>query len=176
MILQIANTWELAEGLGYPHTDLVGALISLEAEDMVKSQLLQTTYFIVSSEGQGVRSPVSWITRYFRLPLLSTCTVCSYAIKSCVGFRDVLGRSERRGCFRFVPLPPVRKSRAYPGMLPETRISFPRAKGDRQGLTGDEGPGVRTRWQPGHQQGRPRSRLGERSCQGAMLLACRALI
>lgn len=53
---QIADTWGLAESLGCPHNDLVGVLISLEAEDMLKSQLLQTMYFVVSDEGQGVRA------------------------------------------------------------------------------------------------------------------------
>lgn len=52
---QIVDTWGLAESLGCPHNDLVGVLISLEAEDMLKSQLLQTMYFVVSDEGQGVR-------------------------------------------------------------------------------------------------------------------------
>lgn len=40
--------------MGCPHTDTVGVLISLEAEEMLKSKLLQTTYFIVSAEGQRV--------------------------------------------------------------------------------------------------------------------------
>ena len=53
---QIADTWGFAETLGCPHTDVVGVLISLEAEEMVKSKLLQTMYFVVSSEGQQVGS------------------------------------------------------------------------------------------------------------------------
>lgn len=40
--------------MGSPHTDTVGVLISLEAEEMLKSKLLQTTYFVVSPEGQRV--------------------------------------------------------------------------------------------------------------------------
>lgn len=52
---QIGDTWSFAEGLGCPHTDLVGVLISLEAEDMLRSSLLQTQYLVVSKEGLGVR-------------------------------------------------------------------------------------------------------------------------
>lgn len=52
---QIADTWEFAESVGCPHTETVGVLISLEAEEMLKSKLLQTTYFTVSAEGQKVR-------------------------------------------------------------------------------------------------------------------------
>ena len=48
------DTWGFAEKLGCPHTDTVGVLISLEAEEMLKSKLLQTTYFVVSQEGQRV--------------------------------------------------------------------------------------------------------------------------
>lgn len=51
---QIADTWGFAEELGCPHTDVVGVLISLEAEEMLKSKLLQTMYLVVSTEGQGV--------------------------------------------------------------------------------------------------------------------------
>eukprot|EP00903_Cladosiphon_okamuranus_P008928 g8546.t1 len=51
---EIADTWDFAEKLGCPHTDTVGVLISLEAEEMLKSKLLQTTYFVVSPEGQRV--------------------------------------------------------------------------------------------------------------------------
>lgn len=50
------DTWKFAENLGCPHTDAVGVLISLEAEDMVKSSLLQSQYLVVSKEGQGVSS------------------------------------------------------------------------------------------------------------------------
>lgn len=49
------DTWGFAGTLGCPHTDIVGVLISLEAEEMLKSKLLQTTYFVVSAEGQRVR-------------------------------------------------------------------------------------------------------------------------
>ncbi|CAB1114113.1 unnamed protein product [Ectocarpus sp. CCAP 1310/34] len=51
---EIADTWGFAEAMGCPHTETVGVLISLEAEEMLKSKKLETTYFVVSAEGQRV--------------------------------------------------------------------------------------------------------------------------
>ncbi|CAM9546722.1 unnamed protein product, partial [Ectocarpus sp. 13 AM-2016] len=51
---EIADTWGFAQAMGCPHTETVGVLISLEAEEMLKSKKLETTYFVVSAEGQRV--------------------------------------------------------------------------------------------------------------------------
>ena len=83
---QIADTWGFAETLGCPHTDVVGVLISLEAEEMLKSKMLQTMYFVVSSEGQRVGSCFLPVLPFSFFPFLDagffSIFACCFSLRS----------------------------------------------------------------------------------------------